>query len=75
MTTSNKVAAANCRAILAQLTRDGRVNIDAFVHEMNMRSHSAYKKALTGKQVTLLRRIAEAYEREHAQQVFAVGPL
>ena len=62
--TSNEVAAANCRAILAQLTIDGRVNVNAFIHEMNTRSRVAYGHKLKPDQIKMLRKIAAAYEAE-----------
>lgn len=61
---SNEIAAANCRAILAQLSVDGKVNYKAFIGEMQSRSLEQYGKPLHGGQLRLLAKIVAAYEAE-----------
>jgi hypothetical protein len=63
MSANNRDAAANCRAILEQLTVDGRVDHKAFLAEMDARAAAAGAK-LTAQQYGLLGRIAAAFERE-----------
>lgn len=58
-------AARNCRAILKQLTVNGRVDHKAFLAEMDRRAESTGTK-LTSEQYGLLGRIAAAYEAEIA---------
>lgn len=61
---SDATAAANARALLAQLTTDGRVDHKAFLNEMDARSVATYGHKLKPKQQRLLARIVAAYEAE-----------
>lgn len=64
MSVSNKKAAANARAILAQLTTNGKVDRKRFIAEMQSRSMEHFGIPLTGAQVDLLHQIAVAYQSE-----------
>lgn len=59
----NADAAENCRAILAQLTENGKVDRKRFVAEMQSRSMEHYGKPLSASSVTHLGVIVDAYER------------
>lgn len=61
----DKVAAANCRAILKRHTVDGRVDHKAFLSEMDERALYTGIE-LTSDQYALLGQIAAAYEKELA---------
>jgi hypothetical protein len=63
---SDTVAAENCRAILAQLTVNGRVDHKAFLTEMESRAASIGRK-ISKQQYKLLARIVAAYESERVQ--------
>lgn len=61
---SSADAAANCRAILTQLSTAGRVDREQFVAEMQSRSLEHYGRPLAPDQVQLLTKIVDAYEDE-----------
>lgn len=64
---SSETAVDNARAILAQLTTNGRVDHKAFLNEMDARSVATYGHKLKPKQQRLLAKIVKAYEAEIAR--------
>jgi hypothetical protein len=58
-------SAANCRAILAKLTVNGKVDQDAFLAEMDHRAAS-FGKPITTEEHAMLKKIVAAYEAEVA---------
>jgi hypothetical protein len=65
-TTRDKIAAANCRAMLAQLTLNGKVDHAAFLNEMDARA-AASGVHLTAKQYSTLGKIVAAYEARRSR--------